>query len=255
VVYEEKVTQTIRFNEAKTYEEFKKLVDERGVDESAGNKAGIDDAYRVVLDEIFNEKNGSRRNVPRLVVHFPLEAYTGPNPAARAALLRQQAELFVVSMDSKWQLNNAQLMDLAGDWNHVYQYNEVNIQDTLPASLVLATWRAACDAAANTYSISFVDTSTAYNSQFNVAGSTERKALVQHYVEKLSSVYQHSALHTAVIDVIDFGRSTYDKTGVTAKITFGGFMGGLEESRIQTATEYLVGKENWEQFKAIRLTK
>jgi len=123
VVYEDKVTQKIRFNEAKTMNEFKKLVDERGPPQGNEDKAGIDDAFRVTLDEILDEKNGSRRNVPRLVVFFPTQRYTGPNPAARAALIRQQAEMYVVSLDSLWKLSNDQLLDLAGDWRHIYQYN------------------------------------------------------------------------------------------------------------------------------------
>lgn len=43
VVYEDKVTQTIRFNEAKTYDEFKSLVDNRGPPQGNEDKAGIDE--------------------------------------------------------------------------------------------------------------------------------------------------------------------------------------------------------------------
>jgi len=255
VVYEDKVTQKIRFNEAKTYDDFVKLVSDRGPPQGNEDKAGIDDAFRVTLDDLLNEEHGSRRNVPRFVVFFPTQRYTGPNPAARAALLRQQAEMYVVSLDSNWKLSDAQLLDLAGDWNHIYQYNDVNVQDALPATLPLATWRAVCDAAAQTFFVSFVDDSTVYNDKFNKPGSAERKAKVQEYHDKLSSVYQHSALHTAVVDVMKFEKADNDKTRVFTKTTFSSYTGGLQEKAIEDATEYLAEKQSWKDLKATRFAK
>jgi hypothetical protein len=252
VVYEDKVTQTIRFNEAKTFDEFKKLVDGRGPPQGNEDKAGIDDAFRVTLDEILNEANGSRRDVPRLVVFFPTQRYTGPNPAARAALLRQQAELFVVSLDSLWKLSDEQLLDLAGDWSHIYQYNDVNVQDALPATLPLATWRAICEANEHTFFVSFIDDSTEYDEKFNAPGSAQREAKVQQYREKLSSVYQHSALHTSVIDVLSFEQAQNSKTRVLTKTTFSGYTSGLEGKTIEGATEYLAEKQSWKELKATR---
>lgn len=43
VVYEEKVTQKILFNEAKTYDEFKALISSRGPPQGNEDKAGIDE--------------------------------------------------------------------------------------------------------------------------------------------------------------------------------------------------------------------
>jgi len=230
------------------------LVDSRGSNQGDGDEAGIDDAFRFTLDVILNEQNGARRNVPRLVVHFPTQKYSGPNPAARAALLRQQAEVFVVSLDSRWKLNDSQLLDLAGDKSHVYQYNDVNVPDALPPTLPLYTWRAVCDANAQMFTVSFVDDSTTYDEKFNKAGSQERMAKVQNYYEKLSSVFQHSALHTSVIDVISFEASDNGKTRVITKTIFSSYTGTLEGEAVEAATEYLARQQSWRDFKATRLT-
>jgi len=255
VVYEAKVTQKILFNEAQTFDAFKKLVDERGPPQGDGDKAGIDDALRVTLDEVLNPKSGSRRDVPRLVVFFPTQRYSGPNPAPRAALLRQQAEMFIVSLDSNWKLSDQQLLDLAGDWAHIYQYNDVNVQDALPGTLPLATWRAICDAATLTFTVSFTDDSTKFSDEFNVEGSPEREAKVQDYYKKLSQVYQHSALHTSVIDVISFERTAENTTRVVTKTSFAGFTNALEEKSIESATEYLASQHKWKELKAVRLAQ
>jgi hypothetical protein len=254
VVYEKKVTQTIRFNEAKTLVEFKKLLDERGVDEGNGDKAGIDDALRVTTDEILNEKNGSRGNVYKMVVFFATQRYTGPNPAARAALLRQHAELYVVSLDSTWKLSDKQLLDLAGDWTHVYQFNDVNaMEGALAATLPFATWRAFCDGALQTFFVHFVDDSTEFSDEFNQEGSAKRKELVQNYREKLSSVYQHSLLKAAVIDVFSFERADNNKTRVLTRTTFKGYTSALEGKGIESATEYLASKQSWRNLEAVLL--
>lgn len=255
VTYENKVTKKIRFNQASTYDEFKSLLDKRGPPQGNGAKAGVDDAFRITLDEILTEKYGSRREVPCLVVFFPTQHHTGPDPKPRAAQLRQLAELFVVSLDSPQKMSDEELLAIAGDRAHIFQYNDVNVQDALPGTLPLATWRAICDAVMQTFTVSFTDDSTDFKTEFNVDGSPEQKRKAEEYFTKLSSVYQHSALHTAVIDIINFQRTNTGRTRVLTKTTFAGFTGDLEEKAIEAATEYLASKESWRELKATRFMK
>jgi len=250
----DKTPRNIHFNEAKTFDEFLKLVDNRMVPQGSGDKANIDEAYKVTLEEILTEKNGARRNANKLVLHFPTQKSTGYDPAVRAALIRQQAEMFVISYDSRWGLNDSQLLALAGDWDHIYQYNDVNNEEALAKPLPLATWRAISDAAIQTFFTTFVDDSIEYNEKFNQAGSMERAIAVQGYHELLSSVYRHSGLHTSVIDIISFEKTDKNKTRILGKTTFRGYTEKLTEDMIQDAVEYLAQKQSWNDFKASRHT-
>jgi len=241
IAYQADVVAKINLKDTSNFDDFKNLL-YRKLPSGTGSNRGIDNALKATLTDIFNPANGYRETAPHVAILFALDCHTGVDPADQAKLLRQKAEFFVVAIHPPT-VNAKELLDLAGDTDHIFQLTTA-IEGGLPSFMSVISWQFTCDAWSGSFIVNFNDDNTPWDPAYAIAGSPQRLDKIQEFYQKLSQVYSQSALHASVIDVINFQQAGAN-TKILSNVIFDGYTRQLLKSTVTAAITPAVTTQRW----------